>query len=387
MADTEIGLKRKVLYVFVVTLLCLVVLEIVSRITAPEHPWLNPRYVELSEDYEDLEGLIDDVGWGPGDARKYYEEFLYAPAPRSSSHLNYTEYHSARLAPSSVPLRDAKEIIWAFGGSTLQNSETTDSLTIANTWAKLFNRSLGPTHVKNFGAGGFFSSYEMIKFQRLLREVPNDEHPTMAIFFDGYNDTVYGFQYGAGRMQRDLSLKLQALVEHRHYALWAYSLSEILARWSRLWYQTGKRLVDRALFPLGEPDRSAQNLLDAVRIYVSNVRMLRGTCDAFSVRCFFVLQPLLMTKTPLSPEEQETIESLEAHPRFGKAGTNFVRMFYAQAAELLADEEGFIDASKVLDGRTQPDFYDVGHVGALSPPVIGKAVGSMILARLSDVSE
>jgi hypothetical protein len=100
----------------------------------------------------------------------------------------------------------------------MENTETTDRLTIANTWARIFNDSLGPTHVKNFGTGGYFSSYELIKFQKLLREVPKSELPTMAIFYDGYNDAMNGFQYGPGRLQSDLSLKLQALVEQDYFA-------------------------------------------------------------------------------------------------------------------------------------------------------------------------
>ncbi len=385
--STKIGLGRKILYVLILALSCVLILEIVARLSAPDHPWLNARYVELSKDYEHLEDLVDDVGWGPGTPPKYYDEFLYSASPLTSTHLNYTDYYSSRFTPASVPLSEATEIVWAFGGSTLENSETTDSLTIANIWARLLNRFRGPTHVKNFGTGGFFSSYEMIKFQRLLREVPNDELPTIAIFFDGYNDTVNGFQYGAGHLQRDLSLKLRALVERRRYALWAYATSEILARWSVLWSRTAKRIVDHVLFPMGEPNRGAQNLSDAIRIYVSNVKMLRGACDALEIRCFFVLQPLLVTKRPLSPPEQEVLESLIAHPRFGMDGVTFVRTFYAHVAEQLAYEEGFIDASGVLDGRVHADFYDIGHVGALSPPIIGERVGSMILDRLSVASD
>ncbi len=96
-----------------------------------------------------------------------------------------------------------------------------------------------------------------------------------------------------------------------------------------------------------------------------------------------MLQPLLMTKTPLGPLEREALASLEAHPRFGPEGTRFVRAFYARATDELADDESFIDASHVLDGRRQDDFYDIGHVGAQTPPVIGEKIATMILARLA----
>jgi hypothetical protein len=65
-------------------------------------------------------------------------------------------------------------------------------------------------------------------------------------------------------------------------------------------------------------------------------------------------------------------------------GTRFMREFYARVIHDLAGDEHFVDASHILDGRTQPDFYDPGHVGAQSPPVIGEKIAHLILARLED---
>jgi hypothetical protein len=298
------------------------------------------------------------------------------------THINFSDYYSARWTPDSVPLSQAEHVVWTFGGSTMENTETTDSLTIANTWAKIFNASLGPTHVKNFGAGGYFSSYELIKFQKLLREVPESELPTLVVFYDGYNDALNGFQYGPGRMQRDLSLKLQALVEQDHFTTGTYAISQALSQYSKLWERTAARLVMYLLFPLPEPNANIANLAGAVHIYTSNVRMIQATCQAFEIHCFFVLQPLIVTKKPLSQEEQAVLNELEAHPSFGPEGTRFIRGFYDMAIQDLASEEHFVDASHILDGRTESDFYDPGHVGAQSPPVIGEKIAHLILARL-----
>jgi hypothetical protein len=355
--------------------------ELIARLTTHNRPWLNPRYVKLSQDFAEFEALIEDV-YSKGNGAPYQHEFLYGPPEKSTNHVNFTTYFSARRTPDSVPLDGAEHIIWTFGGSTMENTETTDSLTIANTWARAFNRELGGVHVKNFGTGGFFSSYQLIKFQRLLREVPQAEHPTIGIFYDGYNDAEFGFQYGPGSLQKDLVLKLQALVNGRHLVLWSNASSRLLARHSRLWQRTGARLVEAKLFPFPEPHPTPENLAAAVRIYTSNVRMIRAICETFEIRCFFILQPLLVTKTPLTPLEQEALDWLEGHPRFGPEGTNFVRGFYAQAARLLTGEPGFIDASRILDDRSIPDFYDLGHVGALTPPVIGERTAALVLAQL-----
>lgn len=375
----------KILFVLLLAaLLVLIVLEIAVRFTAPEAPWLPARYVELSEDLPELDELVAEAGWGPGDPPRYYPEYLYAAAPVEGEHINFTAYYSARLTPDSVPLAEAEHIVWAFGGSTLENTETTDSLSIANTWARVFNERLGPTHVKNFGTGGFFSSLELIKFQRLLREVPAAERATLAVFYDGYNDAVYGFQYGAGSMQGDLSLKLRALVERRYGTLWAYSSSRLLQRASQLWARTAVPMLDQWLFPLGEPRGDAANLAATVRVYTDNAQMIKASCRMFGIRCLFVLQPLLMTKQPLSALEREVLDALEAHRRFGPEGVEFVRGFYAGVAAVLGDDPDFIDASRILDGREAADFYDIGHLGALSPPVVGELTAVLLLGSLQD---
>ena len=367
------------LYIFLIGLVFLLLAEAVARITSGPR-WLNPYYVEISSDFAGLDALIEDTQNTP--ETKYYDEFLYAAGPFSSTHVNFTGYYSARLTPDSVPLAQAEQIIWTFGGSTMENTETTDSLTIANTWARIFNDALGPTHVKNFGTGGFFSSYELIKFQKLLREVPESELPTIAIFYDGYNDAQYGFQYGPGSLQKDLSLKVQALVEHDNFTTGVYALSRALTKYSRLWERTAARLIEYWLFPLPEPNIDSTKLNETVRIYTSNVSMIQATCEAFAIQCFFVLQPLIMTKEPLSQVEQTVFDNLEAHPRFGSEGILFMCEFYDRVSRELVDNEHFVDASDILDGREQADFYDPGHVAAQSPPIIGEKTAHLMLSRL-----
>jgi hypothetical protein len=58
-----------------------------------------------------------------------------------------------------------------------------------------------------------------------------------------------------------------------------------------------------------------------------------------------------------------------------------MRGFYTQAAQELSGHDFFIDASHVLDGRTQSDFYDPGHVAAQTPPIIGEKIARLILDR------
>jgi hypothetical protein len=379
MALATLQKKHIILYSIVFIFTCGLLLEITARIITRGPRWANPYYVEISKDFNELNQLLGDIQKAQQHGLpKYYQEFLYASSPFQSVHLNYTNYYSSRLVPDSAPLNEAENIIWTFGGSTMQNEETTDDLTIANTLAKMFNRALGPTHVKNFGVGGFFSSYELIKFQKLLREVPESELPTMVIFYDGYNDSVFSFLYGAGSMVRHLSLKLQALVEHKDLSLSTYSFSRMISRHSRFWERTGHRFIEYALFPPVAFQRDDENLDATVRVYTSNMKMIVAICDAFDIACFFVLQPLIATKSPLTDLEKQVLEKL----KIGPEGVRYVRKFYEKVRKKMADNEHFIDASNLLNGRVRSDFYDIGHTSAETSPVIGQKISNMILARV-----
>ncbi len=160
---------KKALGFLILGLLFFLALEGIARFQTRGPRWLNSNYVEMSRGFPELEALIEDSQKVP-QSPKYYDEFLYAASPVSTRYITFTDYYSARLTPASVPLSQAEHIIWTFGGSTMENTETTDKLSIANTWAKIFNDALGPTHVKNFGSGGFNSTFELVKFQKLLRE-------------------------------------------------------------------------------------------------------------------------------------------------------------------------------------------------------------------------
>lgn len=381
MVRSRLSTRKKLIGLVVVVTLSILSLEGIARFYFRDANRVNAYYLEVNSGFSDLDALIEDIQSISG--LKYYDEFLYAAPPTSTDHINFTDYYSARWTPDSIAITEAEYIVWTFGGSTMENTETTDRLTIANTLSKRLNESLGPTHVKNFGTGGFFSSYELIKFQSLLRKVPEDEFPDVAIFYDGYNDSLFGFQYGPGSLQKDLSLKLQSLIEHKELSIAIYTASEWISKYSVFWDRSAARLIEYWLYRLPEPDTSSKNLIGSVRVYIRNVKMIKATCDEFQIHCLFILQPLIVTKKPLSELEQEVLNNMEKHPRFGSEGARFIREFYNLVNEELTGDKQFINASHILDGRVHSDFYDLGHTGAQTSPIIGENIAQMVLSRIN----
>ncbi len=362
----------KLAYV-VYVLLILASPEIVARLIAKlaPHSWSSSVYDDISHDYPLREQLVSDWNTLRFGYRDYY---LYSPEPASSRTINFTPYYGARRAPASVDRAQAKEVVWTFGGSTMQNLEADDELTLANQIAVELNQRGIPTQLHNFGVGAFQSSLELIKFQDLLRRVPPEERPSTAIFYDGFNEMLFAYLYGAGRFQEDTAGKLQDLIERRYPRLALYAISEWLAGRSVFWANYMRARVETRLYSHHAPDESLENLTRAVALYASNVRMAKGICREFGVRCHFFLQPLILTKTPLSAVETRVFQHLDQTAvRFGQA-------FYAKAAAALRQEPTWHDLSSALNNRPEPDFFDYGHTSPFSGTIIGKAIAAHIAA-------
>jgi hypothetical protein len=329
----------------------------------------NPRYLEMSQSYPLLGQLLRDWSALRFGYRDYY---FYSPMTSSSETVNFTSYFGARATPDSVDVASASEVIWAFGGSTMQNLESDDRLTLANRIAAELNQQRVPARVYNFGSGGFQSSLESAKFQELLRRTPQSEWPTTAIFYDGFNEAMYGYYFGPAALPQDISLKMKDLVEGDYLRLVAYMTSQIISKYSVFWSKAISPKVGQATYGSHVyPDR--KNVERTTDAYATNVRMTLGICRNLNMRGRFFLQPLTATKSPLTALEKAALDSLD------EDYVEFVRAFYARAVEMLKQEEGFHDISHILDLEPGSHFFDLGHTSPFSGVPIGKALAQFIL--------
>jgi hypothetical protein len=335
-------------------------------------------YREISRDFAQLQQLRQDVRACLEAGTKYYEYFLFSAPPCQTTTVNVSDFFSARQTPASRPPGQAELVVWTFGGSTMQEYQTTDERSVANAIAATIAAAGIAVRVENFGVPTFQSSLELIKFMTLAARVPADRLPNAVVFYDGYNDANHGFYFGAGNMQNDLSAKLAALVERRSGTLFLYGASLGLAEYSDFWRTHLHRRLERALFRDPDPQPEEANLRRAVEIYVRNTRIASGICGAIGARCFFVLQPLIATKTPLGPVEEQVIADMRP------SLIEFARGFYELARAELQGSAEFIDASAVLNGEPGDVFFDLGHVSAAGVPAVGEFIGAAMLAHLKD---
>jgi hypothetical protein len=331
--------------------------------------------MEVSAGYANLHQLLKDK-YVP--TTEYHDYYIFSLGPSATQTVNFTTYFGARATPDSHDLKTAQELVWVFGGSTMQNLETEDQLSIANNIGVELNKSGVPARVINFGTGGFQSSLESIKFQDLLRRVPESERPTTAVFYDGFNDAMYSYLFGAGSMQLDLSLKMRDLVEGHYGRLLLYSLSQFLSQHSVFWDKyIGHRINYSLYLSTGSINDDPKKLQKTVSTYVANVRMTGAVCHELKIRCLFILQPLVVTKFKLTAEEQKALHALSTE------SITFVKEFYRLSSLALRDLSTFADLSHMLDDSVESDFYDLGHTS----PFTGKRIGREIARQITRVRQ
>ena len=364
MAKFKTIMGRLVLMVLPVVVFIIVALGFFARKTDPlsyvQHPMEgHPLKAQYDADKADFPKNL-----------AYYEYWLYAFPPYTSATINITGFYSARLAPASAPTETATCRVWMFGGSTLADMETADALTISSQLAAALRERGVEAEVLNFGVPGYASSVELLKFQDILRRCAESRQPDVVVFYDGYNDPYLGWVGGAGNLQPDLSAKLEMVVTRQTARYLLLRLSDALGDRFALWRNTiGHRLTARAA-------QHEKNIDQVVHIYLANVRMARAVAQEFGIRPFFVLQPLLMTKQPLSAREQEI------YNEGGRALKSFVLDFYGRVRAGLAEEEDFLDFSGVLNNRAATDFYDECHTGPYTGEVIGRALAERLAGPL-----
>lgn len=328
------------------------------------------RWHTLASDWDkkDVHGqAIKD----PSRHLKYYDYFLYSAGPYSSETLNYSKFYSARLCPDSVDMEKAKTIIWTFGGSTMQNNETSDDMTIANQIAVNLNQKGFDVFVHNFGTGSFQSSKEIIKFQEILRNTDKDRRPDIAVFYDGYNDSVHGIMFGAGKTQADLSKKIRMLVENRWDLMARYSAAQYLKDKSLFFERfLYRHIVPKEIYKGMVWDYSDSNTLKSAETYLLNVKMITGMCKELEIKPVFVLQPMVVTKKGTTDFEKKYVVNDDMR----KA----ILLFYSEVKERLKENNDFLDLSSIFDNNGESNFYDLGHTSPYSGLETGKAIAAFL---------
>jgi hypothetical protein len=350
----------------------------------------------------------------PISSKQYWDYHYYSLNSFSSELINFNDSFNfnSRKTPCSdkIPNNKDSKQIWAFGGSTLEDITTIDSLTIANSICEVFRTHNYHIRVHNFGTGGFSSETELIKFLNLYKlSIRNrDRLPDYALFYNGYNDSnklyiccnVAGLpQYMSFQffVQNTIYVPFSETLLLQFFASLRKTLLSIFDQRPNRFLTAIDRLIDHHSFRLKQkfnpalsttvhPSTTLDGKLLLSSAYIHDQNILAAVCSSLKVHCVTVLQPLLATRShPVGSIEKEVFMRQE------EQGKNKIikRFYFEVSSELKSLDKSsfyytFIDLSGLFDNARYssiPIFFDFGHVGFFASDLIGKEIGNAILKR------
>jgi hypothetical protein len=314
----------------------------------------------------------------------HYRDYYVLSVDCKSSTINTTDYYSSRAVPSSAPIGSPSPVVWIFGGSTMLELSAPDELTIANWLGKALTTRFGKVTIVNFGMGGFASTQEKVKFIDLLSRVPVTERPKLVVFYDGYNDPGQSYTFGPGNMQEDLNGKLKLIVEGRTGPLAKLFLSRGIQDYSAFWRQNIAPRVEAAFLQEMITHRSPTPVdpSPAVEMYLHNAQVIKAVAEQFNIQPLFLLQPMIFTKQPLSKGEEDVMRDVVLP---NKGHLDYMIGWYDSTRRKIAGLREFVDLSTSLNGRSDLDFFDHGHIAPYTSEAIGTAIGQVVAERYSHV--
>lgn len=197
--------------------------------------------------------------------------------------------------------------IFLFGGSTTFGYGVSDNETIA-TYLQKELRSAFPEKniwIYNFGRGYYYSAQESVLFQRLLM---HDYSPDMAIFIDGLNDFVVGYEdkpSGTDNLYKyvekqnkysDSSISMQAsrIIDNIQPALYRFYYNLPVVRLVNYFKRLNNHQENNpSEKPMGDAVYSNRRVLEGViNRYFAQKKIIEGIAENHHILPIFVIQPV-----------------------------------------------------------------------------------------------
>lgn len=378
---------------------------------SPHYKVSKLQAIAINNDAHELEeycqSLLRISSQSNPSALTYWDYSLYTTPKTSTPSINFADSikFNARNTPCSSEAANkiGSKITWVFGGSTMQNGETSDENSIANVICKNSLSSSNPLQVINLGVGGFVSEMEIIKFVNLykLSLIDKNTLPDFAIFYNGFNDSErlsvnHRWAGLPGNLSNKISKELSVNSSGIKAIYWSIRLlnkkiqmlagnkknilNDSLNRIQSKYFENNidsNNLIFRPMMPSTE---IGTQLLSS-KSYIYDQTILSGICESLGVKCITILQPL-------SPLRKKPVGDIEINNNkiYRENGTQeltlrFYREVYPSLKKLTSNYYKVIDLSDFPNQKPYseiPHFYDFGHTGFYSSEMIGNEISSRI---------
>ncbi len=277
-----VGLLNSILLLFLLNLVLYTVMRakrLPEPSRMPEMPYLLQNLYPGWQK-EDVKTLLDETS---RNGEYEYEPFTdFRERPFRGKFVN-VDPAGFRLSKDQAPWPPRSQAInvFIFGGSTTFGAGLPDDQTIASYLQEVASADhpAPPLAVYNFAVPAYFSSQELILFERLLN---TGFVPQVAVFVDGLND----FLFAEGRPL--LANRFRGFMDGKSESRTLADLPMVQAA-----YRLSGRWSKTKLQPqIGPPPDDAALLQGAVDRWLANKKMIELIAHGYGVRTVFVWQPV-----------------------------------------------------------------------------------------------
>jgi len=352
----------------------------------PNNPWaLRAKiYPDLSQ--EDIYQLFMETwewrGFEYSPLAQFHEE------PYEGKFVNVTEngYRKGKQDNPWPPSEDRFNL-FVFGGSTTFGYGLPDWQTIPSYLQDLLAKDGRKAAVYNFGHSTFYSTHELLEFQRLLME---GFKPDAAVFIDGLNE-FYSYDAGLLWTERIKDWEDQRKLGTGNALRYVFDhlpITELTTFLLRYFGTSGRDLQEKAqenvrkILEGGGGGEKTKLVLDR---YVKNRALIKSLAEHFNVLAYFVWQPIVAYKYNLE-NHLFAYREMRQHTESGQG--------YRYAAR--QSEEGpfgrdLIWCADIQEGVEKPLYVDAVHYNAelsemLAQCIIDKSgLSELIAPRISSL--
>ncbi|BBM85150.1 SGNH/GDSL hydrolase family protein [Candidatus Uabimicrobium amorphum] len=260
--------------------------------------------------------------------------------------------------------------IFMFGGSTMWGNGARDDYTIPSFVAHYLNEKGIVANITNYGETGHGSTQEVLKLLLLLRE---GKRPDYVIFYDGFNDTVGGYQSGVAGFPLSAPRRHQEFNMSRRYNKLGRAFTKATLQKfpvcfvvnDLLWYfrVKGSSVVKSRM----DLDRQI------VEKYLQNVSTVKQLAKIYGFKAFFYWQPTLESKTNRTMFEKTLFEE-------GFSYHNGLTGVYKVFKE--KSPQGIVNLDDALKDHEGTLFYDWIHILEQGNGIIGKRMSGDIFQTI-----
>ncbi|MBF0236085.1 MAG: SGNH/GDSL hydrolase family protein [SAR324 cluster bacterium] len=325
------------------------------------------------DDYQVLHSISEELG---SDLR---QNGLYKPYQSESYYINS---HGVRTKEFSQKKKNEDRTV-VLGGSTVWGSSVSNHHTIPGFLEVILKRELphNVITVYNLGVEGytFADELELItKFFHLIQ-------PNQLVFYHGANDNTLNYLYLIGAQNENHSGK-SILVEKKTTMNWIKSSLRKLEIYKVLSFFIRSQIGNKSRLEIGR-DLYEERLNKIVNNYFEqNLKAMRF-CNEKKVTCYFILQPLIFHKQPLTRIEKTLVHRrLKKEPGLDTLYDDFVdRIMAKNKANTVSEACNIFDFRMVLRGVEDILFGDFVHVNQHANQIIAEKIGDTLMKYRSSV--